>query len=155
MTDSILTSTKAALGIAEEHTSFDPELILFVNSVLSRLTQLGVGPEEGFRIDDKSSTWEDFMGTSAKLNMAKSYMYLRVKLLFDPPEVGFVLTAMKEMINKDEWLIMVENDPPAGSASTVDVVVPDAFGEPHIVPVSINLPAAPDLDGATLDGGSA
>lgn len=147
--ESILTSTKAALGIPEGHTAFDVELTIFVNSVLSRLTQLGVGPKDGFRIDDKIATWEDFMGTSPKLNMVKSYMFLRIKLLFDPPDVGFVLTAMKEQIEKDEWLIMVECDP-AEKPPVVEIVMADAFGEPTIIPVTV---VAPSMDGATLDGG--
>lgn len=111
MADSILTSTKATLGLPEEHTAFDTELIIFINSVLSRLTQLGAGPVEGFRISDKEATWEDFIGPGPKLNNVMGYMSQRVKLFFDPPEVGFVLTAMKENIKEEEWRIMVECDP--------------------------------------------
>jgi len=105
MADSILTSTKAGLGVPESHTAFDVEITLFVNSVLSRLTQLGIGPAAGFRIVDKTATWEEFMGTDPRLNEAQSYMINRVKMLFDPPEIGFVITAMKEQIDKDEWLL--------------------------------------------------
>lgn len=152
MAESILTSTKAALGLAEDDTAFDVELIMFINSVLSRLTQIGVGPDDGFRIIDKTEEWETFLGPGSKLNMAKSYMYQRVKLLFDPPEVGFVLTAMKEMIEKDEWLLMVETDPPPNSATVVDIIIPNAFGEPEVVPVTIVGPE-PDLDGVVFDGG--
>lgn len=112
MAESILTSTKAALGLAEDHTAFDTELVLFINSVLSRLVQLGVGPQDaGFRITDKNDTWDQFMGPSAKLEMIKGYMYNRVKLYFDPPEIGFVLTMMKEMVEKDEYLINLEVEP--------------------------------------------
>lgn len=112
MADSILTETKAALGLAEDHTAFDKELILFINSVLARLVQLGAGPQEtGFRITDKTATWEEFMGPSAKLEMVKGYMFNRVKLFFDPPEIGFVLTMMKETIEKDEYLINLEVEP--------------------------------------------
>lgn len=110
--DSILTDTKAALGLAEDHTAFDPELVMFINSVLSRLIQLGAGPQEtGFRIADKTATWEQFMGPGPKLDMVKGYMYNRVKLYFDPPEIGFVLTMMKEQIEKDEYLINLEVEP--------------------------------------------
>ena len=130
MADSILTSTKATLGLPEGHTAFDTELIIFINSVLSRLTQLGAGPEEGFRITDATATWEDFIGPGAKLNNVMGYMSQRVKLFFDPPEVGFVLTAMKENIKEEEWRIMVECDP---------------------VPVTTPLPLSPGE--VVLDGG--
>lgn len=106
MADSILTTTKAALGLPDEHTAFDVELTMYVNSVLSRLTQLGVGPKEGFQITGKTETWDEFLGANQLLiNNARSYMVVRVKLMFDPPEVGFVLTAMKEQIEKDEVLL--------------------------------------------------
>lgn len=109
---SILNETKAGLGLAEDHTAFDTELVMFINSVLSRLTQLGAGPQNtGFRITGKAETWEQFMGPSAKLDMVKGYMFNRVKLYFDPPEIGFVLTMMKEQIEKDEYLINLEVEP--------------------------------------------
>lgn len=123
MVESILTSVKAQLGLAEGHTAFDTEITLFVNSVLSRLTQLGVGPAEGFRIEDKSQTWESFLGADHNLlNNAKSYMGTRVKLMFDPPEIGFVLTAMKEQIEKDEWLlnVTVDNEVPVEEVASVE-----------------------------------
>lgn len=115
MTESILTSTKAGLGVPESHTAFDVEITLFINAVLSRLNQLGIGPKAGFRIIDKTQTWEEFLGEPGEeeedeplallLNNAKSYMVLRVKLLFDPPDIGFVITAMKDQIEKEEWLL--------------------------------------------------
>lgn len=146
---SILTDTKAALGLAEDHTAFDHELVMFINSVLSRLTQLGVGPSEGFRIADKQATWEDFVGTDPKLDMIKGYMHMRVKLYFDPPEIGFVLTMMKEQIEKDEYLINLEVEPPAAT-TTVGVTIEDAFGDPTQVQVPIDEP-----DTVILDGGGA
>lgn len=110
MADSILTSTKAGLGIPEAHTAFDVELILHINSVLSRLTELGIGPSVGFRITDKTATWEQFVGDELRLNNIKSYMVMAVKMRFDPPEIGFVITAMKEQIEKDEYLFMNLHD---------------------------------------------
>ena len=109
---SILNDTKAALGLAPDHTAFDTELVMFINSVLSRLVQLGAGPQDtGFRITGSTETWGDFMGPGAKLEMVKGYMFNRVKLYFDPPEIGFVLTMMKDMIEKDEYLINLEVEP--------------------------------------------
>ena len=105
MAESILTSTKATLGLPAEHTAFDAELIVFINSVLSRLTQLGVGPKTGYRITGAGQNWEDILGDDLTLNMVKSYMHGRVKLMFDPPQIGFVLTMMKDQIDKDETLI--------------------------------------------------
>lgn len=110
MAESILTSIKAGLGVPEAHTAFDVELTMHINSVLSRLTQLGVGPAVGYRITDASQTWEEFMGEDLRLNMAKSFMTNQVKMFFDPPEIGFVLTAMKEQIQKDEWLLSETHD---------------------------------------------
>jgi hypothetical protein len=119
VTQSILDSTKIALGIPPEHTPFDAMIMLHINSVLADLTQLGVGPVAGFEIQTKDQVWSDFLGVNKpELNQVKSYMYLRVKLLFDPPEIGFVLNAIKEQIDKMEWKInvLVDNeilrDPP-------------------------------------------
>lgn len=127
---SILNETKAALGLAADHTAFDAELVLFINSVLSRLVQLGAGPQEtGFRITGESETWEQFMGASPKLEMVKGYMYNRVKLYFDPPEIGFVLTMMKEQIEKDEYLINLEVEPePIYPVEELEAIVLDGGG---------------------------
>lgn len=123
MSASILTSVKQTLGLAEDHTAFDAEIMTFINSVIADLTQLGVGPSEGFEITSSEEIWTDLLGTNLRLNMVKGYIYKRVKLLFDPPEIGFVLTAMKEQINKDEWRINVE----------IDSQIPDAVVVPEEV----------------------
>ena len=85
ITDSVLTSIKKLLGIAEEYEHFDADLIMHINSVFSILTQLGVGPSKGFMIEDKNATWKDFISDESKYMLVKSYMHLKVKLLFDPP----------------------------------------------------------------------
>lgn len=134
MADSILTTTKRTLGLAEDYTAFDQELIVHVNSVLGTLNQLGIGPETGFMIDDKVATWNEFLGDEPRYNPAKSYMYLRVRLLFDPPTVGYVLTAMEKQKEELEWRLNVAREeidhplPPAsvlGEDSSGDVVVVD------------------------------
>lgn len=114
MTESILTSIKETLGVYDEQTSFDNELMLFVNSVLATLGQIGVGPEDGFTITGPDETWADFIGTEKKLEPAKIYTHLRVKLVFDPPDIGFVLTAIKEQIKELEYRlnVAVETVPP-------------------------------------------
>ena len=105
-TDSILSSTKKTLGLAPEYTPFDHDVIMHINTVFSFLNQLGVGPAEGFMIEDDTATWDEFI-TDARLNSVKSYVYLRVRLLFDPPTTSFVLSAVQEQIKELEWRINV------------------------------------------------
>ena len=109
--ESILTSIKKLLGIAEEYTHFDADLIMHINSVLSILTQIGVGPAEGFSIKDESSVWEDFVPENSKLELIKSYTYMKVKLLFDPPLSSSVIESMNRIISELEWRIQVAADP--------------------------------------------
>lgn len=110
-TESILTSIKKQLGITEEYTHFDSDIIMHINSVLAILTQLGIGETDGFSISDDSSTWQDFMGEDKKLEFVKSYVYLKVRLLFDPPLSSAVMEAMNRMISELEWRIFVSADP--------------------------------------------
>ena len=109
--DSILTSIKKLLGIDESYEQFDKDLILHINSVLAILAQLGVGPANGFSISDKSAVWDDFIPDSPKLGFVKSYMNLKVRLLFDPPLGSAVIEAINRQISELEWRIQVEADP--------------------------------------------
>lgn len=108
--ESILTSIKKLLGIEEEYTQFDNDIIMHINSVFLNLTQLGVGPADGFLIEDDTATWEDFIGDSNQLQAVKSYMYLKVKLLFDPPLSSSVIESMNRMIAELEWRLNVAVD---------------------------------------------
>ena len=102
--ESILTSIKKMLGIPEEYDHFDPDLIMHINSVLSILTQIGVGPSEGFRIEDDLATWEDFLDDDTDYEAVKSYVHLRVKLLFDTSTFSSaVIESMNRMISELEW----------------------------------------------------
>ena len=101
--DSILTSVKKLLGITEEYKHFDSDLVMHINSVFLILNQLGVGPVEGFSIYDETATWNDYLLDAVNLEMVKSYMYLRVKLLFDPPLTSSVAESMNRMIAEFEW----------------------------------------------------
>lgn len=102
--ESILTSIKKLLGIAEEYDYFDPDIIMHINSVFTILTQLGVGPVEGFRIEDDSTNWNDYISTDdLNYESVKSYIHLRVKLLFDPPASSAIIESMNRMINEFEW----------------------------------------------------
>lgn len=101
--DSILTSTKKLLGITEEYEHFDADIIMHINTVLAILTQMGVGPAEGFSISDKSARWDEFISNKLYLEPVKSYVHLKVKLLFDPPLSSAVAEAIKQMISELEW----------------------------------------------------
>lgn len=105
--DSILISIKKLLGITEEDEHFDSDIVMHINSVFSILTQLGVGPDDGFTITDESSIWNDFIADTAKLNFIKSYVYLKVKLLFDSPLSSAVIDSINRQISELEWRIQV------------------------------------------------
>lgn len=110
METSILTSIKKMLGVAEDYTEFDEDIITHINSVFLNLTQLGVGPEEGFVIEDNTAVWEDFIDNSIPLQAVKTYMYLKVKLLFDPPLSSSVTESFTRMIAELEWRLNVAVD---------------------------------------------
>lgn len=110
--ESILNSIKKLLGISIDDTSFDTDLIIHINTVFSVLTQLGVGTDKGYRIYTDSETWDDYISEDAfDLELIKSYMYLRVKTIFDPPQSSFVLDSYKRLIDELEWRINVCVDP--------------------------------------------
>lgn len=108
--DSILTSIKKLLGIAEEYEHFDSDLIMHINSVFMVLNQLGVGPVEGFSITDKTETWEDFTQNNQMIQSVKSYVYLKVRLLFDPPSSSAAMDAINRQISELEWRLNVAVD---------------------------------------------
>lgn len=110
--DSILDSTKKNLGLDASYTVFDPSIITYINSVFSTLQQIGVGPLEGFAIEDKTAVWTDFVDDKT-LNGVKSYMYLRVRLLFDPPQTSHANAAMEQMAKEAEWRLNVHAESPA------------------------------------------
>ena len=106
--ESILTSIKKMLGIAEEYTQFDADIIMHINSVFTTLTQLGVGPSEGFYIEDEAAEWKDFIPDFNKLQAVKTYMYLKVRLLFDPSSLGAsTLSAYERQTQELEWRLNV------------------------------------------------
>lgn len=108
--NSILTSIKKMLGITEEYEHFDGDLIIHINSVLAILTQLGVGTKEGFKIIDKNDRWSDFIQDTNKLENVKSYVYLKVKLIFDPPQSSIVIEATNKLISELEWRMNVAGE---------------------------------------------
>ena len=108
--DSILTSTKKRLGMTEEYEAFDDDIILYINGVFATLNQLGVGPAEGFEIQDATTKWSDYLSNNKRLNFVKDYMHLKVKLIFDPPASSTILKAYEDMIKELEFRILVETD---------------------------------------------
>ena len=104
--ESILTSIKKLLGITEEYEHFDVDIIMHINSVFMILTQLGVGPAEGFSIKDKTTTWDEFVPEN-QLESVKSYVYMKVKLLFDPPLSSAVIECINRQISELEWRLNV------------------------------------------------
>lgn len=110
MEQSILTSTKKILGIAEDYTVFDLDIITHINSAFSTLTQLGVGPPAGFMIEDKEAVWNDFVADDLQYNAVKSYVFLRVRHLFDPPQTSYLITASEEQIKELEWRLNIHRE---------------------------------------------
>ena len=108
--ESILTSIKKLLGIAADYEQFDTDIIIHINSAFSTLTQLGVGPSGGFVIQDETSTWSDFTADDPKLEFVKTYIYLKVRLVFDPPTTGSVIEAIKQNSSEYEWRLMIAAD---------------------------------------------
>ena len=104
MEDSILSSVKKLLGIGEDSSDFDADIILHINSVLAILQQLGIGPEDGFSIDDETATWADYLGDDYRhLNMVKSYVHAKVRILFDPPVSSAVMDSLNRVCSEFEW----------------------------------------------------
>jgi hypothetical protein len=110
---SILNSTKKVLGIAEDYTVFDEDIIMHINTAFSTLTQLGVGPPEGFMIEDATAEWDDFIPEDPddrQYNSVKSYVFLKVSMLFDPPQTSYLIAAKEKQIQELEWRLNVHRE---------------------------------------------
>lgn len=101
--DSILDTTKKVLGLASDYTAFDTDILMHINSVFSTLNQLAVGPPDTFLIEDNTATWSEFIQGKNAINMVKSYMNLRVRMLWDPPTTSFTQDAFSKQILELEW----------------------------------------------------
>ena len=120
MSDSILTSIKKLLGIAEDYDFFDADIIMNINMAFMVLYQLGVGPSTAFSITDKSAAWSDFLGDATDLAGVKTYIFLKVKLVFDPPQSSAAMEAIKQNIAELEWRLNAAVDPRATFTATED-----------------------------------
>ena len=107
--ESILTSIKKLIGITEDYKHFDTDLIIHINSVFMILSQMGIGPDNGFSISDETITWNDYLPSDNKnFEAVKTYMYLKTKLVFDPPQSSSTMEAIKQTISELEWRLNVE-----------------------------------------------
>ena len=108
---SIFLTIKGMLGSDADYDVFDQDIIVFINSALATLTQLGIGPSTGFRISGETETWNDLLGEYQDLDSVKSYIYMKVKIAFDPPSSSAVLNAYQEACKEYEWRLNVAVDP--------------------------------------------
>jgi hypothetical protein len=124
MEDSILTSTKKILGLDADYTAFDLDVLTHINAAFSILAQLGVGPWDGFFIDSADATWSELQIPANQQHLVKTYIYLKVRMLFDPPTTSFLIEAMDKQIKEYEWRLNLfreweldPNDPMVQEAS--------------------------------------
>lgn len=111
MEESILIGTKKILGIAQEYTAFDHDIMTHINTAFSTLTQLGVGPANGYMIDDENDHWTDFiMEGDPQFNAVRTYVYLKVRLYFDPPTTSYLIGAFDKQIQELEWRLNVHRE---------------------------------------------
>lgn len=108
--DSILLSVKKMIGIPNDYDVFDTDIIIHINTVFDGLNQMGVGPEEGFSISDSSTEWSEFLTFGKNSEMVKTYMYLKVRMLFDPPSNGTLSNVLSEQIKEYEWRLLIFAD---------------------------------------------
>ena len=109
--ESIFKTIKSLLGPDADYDVFDNDILIFINSALATLTQLGIGPAEGFRITGDTETWHDLLGDYKDLESVKSYVYMKVRLIFDPPSNSTVMNAYEEACKEYEWRLNVTMDP--------------------------------------------
>lgn len=110
--NSILHDVKQIVGQEWDDDTFDLDIKTHINSVFADLQQIGVGPKEGFEITDHTQLWDDYLKGDPNLNSVKSYIYIRIRLLFDPPSTGPLAQSLQAQADKMEWRLMVQTDPP-------------------------------------------
>lgn len=105
--DSILLSIKKLLGVETDFDGFNTDIIFGINTAFTSLYQLGIGPETGYSITGIDDLWSDFFGTAVNIESVKSYIYLKVRLIFDPPLNSFLVDSIQRQINELEWRLQV------------------------------------------------
>jgi hypothetical protein len=113
MIPSILNSIKKMLGLDADYDVFDVDIAMHINTVLAALTQLGIGPAAGFMVTGDAETWDDFLGDGSgspsdpRANLVFSYIYLRVRFLFDPPDGRWGIASYEAQLKEFEWRLNV------------------------------------------------
>lgn len=110
MEQSILKSIRKVLNLGPENTSFDEDILMHTNSTFAKLQQLGIGPDAGFMIEDDSTEWDTYLGDDLQLNMVKPYIYLSVRLLFDPPQMSHLIESLEHQKSELEWRLNVHRE---------------------------------------------
>lgn len=128
--ESILDSIKKMIGVDKDYGAFDIDLIIAINGVFTILNQLGVGPEKEFSINGPNETWLDFFGVTDAIALVKPYMYLKCKLIFDPPATGVLHEAIERQISEFEWRLAIQADPVSKPDEPEVPEDPDAPDEP-------------------------
>ena len=111
MEESILKTIKQLIGCPDDFEQFDLDLMIHINSAFATLTHLGVGPKEGYRITGAYNVWSEFEDDSQKLSLIKDYVYIKTRLLFDPPTSGSLMDSLKEQLKEMEWRLYMLYDP--------------------------------------------
>lgn len=106
MEPSIFYTVKRMLGVANENKAFDEQILVAINSALMVANQIGVGPETGFRVEGITETWDDFLGEHKDVDGVQAFIYLRCRLMFDPPSNSFLVNAIENQIKELEWRVM-------------------------------------------------
>lgn len=105
---SILNTVKQALGVGTDYDPFDPELIMYINGVFSTLHQLGVGPSEPYSIESSENKWDEFMESNKGIESVKTYVYAKVRLIFDPPTTSYGIKSFEDICKELEWRLLVQ-----------------------------------------------
>lgn len=111
MENSILLTIKKLLGLSDDYDAFDMDIMIHINMVFNILNQMGVGPKEGYMITSPSNTWDEYIRDSRKLEMVKTYIYLKVRQIFDPGTSSALNNAIEAQISELEWRLHVQVDP--------------------------------------------
>lgn len=127
MSESILNSVKKVLGLEPDYTPFDLDVLMHINTAFSTLHQLGIGPSDGFMIEDDTTTWDAFLGGVLPLNSVKTLIFMKVRMIFDPPGTAALVSAYERQIQELEWRLSVYREnkiaPFTGEENPIEVVV--------------------------------
>lgn len=119
MEQSILKSLKKVLGVEPSYDVFDDDILMHLNSIFANLDQMGVGPPGGFSVEDDSTLWSDYIGDDKNLNSVKTYISLKIRLLFDPPQNSNITSAMNEQIKEIEWRLYTKGENERWTSPTI------------------------------------